>query len=79
MQVERGSHLAALMLHLVGKGLEQGGLSGARGSQQQGHAAGLDGAADVVQQDEPVLAGADADPAQGRLQSDAFDIMNCRH
>jgi len=57
------------VLHLVGQGLEQGGLPGPRGSQQQGHAARQDGTADVVQDDEAVLAGADANQAQPRLHA----------
>jgi hypothetical protein len=54
-----GLDLPALMLHFVGQGLEQSAFTSPRWSQQQGHAARQYGPADVVQNDEPVLARAD--------------------
>ena len=61
------SHLAALMLHLVRQSLQQGALSCPWRSQEECHAAWLDGSADVVQQDKSGLASLDADEANERL------------
>lgn len=55
------------MLHLVSQGFQQGTLPSTRGSEKEGHAARLDGSADVVQQNKSGLAGTNADEANERL------------
>ncbi len=66
--------LAAFMLHLVRQRFQEGALSCTRRPQQQGHATGLDGSADVVQDDKSGLAWPDANETNEPLHNQALPL-----
>lgn len=68
----RAACLAALMHHFLCQCLQQGALSSARGSQQQGHSSRLDGATHIVKNDIPSLARPNTDEANQRLQGSSI-------